>query len=107
MSNQKYEKLMQLLEGYFHQDWKHLYASPDDAIQAFRKEANADQLREVSAELNEAISVVRTMDNNDALVFLWKQLGCYYYPKADGTTVAEWLEHVRDQLGCGKKKGAG
>jgi hypothetical protein len=98
MNTKNFPNLVQFLGGYFHQDFIDDYGTPDNAIKAFLSENSPETVQAVCRELDEVIPLVEQMDNpND---FLYRVIGCFYYPQADGFTVVEWLRHVRQQLGC-------
>lgn len=88
--------LEQFLGGYFHQDFVLDYGDPDHAIAAFLAEATPESVQAVCSELDQLIPLVEHKDDPEKL--LWQVLGCYYYPKADGLSVADWLKHVRSKL---------
>lgn len=98
MNDNNYPALEQFLGGYFHQDFSLDYGNPDGAIAAFLNEASQESIRTTCSELEQVIPLIEGMDDPEK--FLWQVLGCYYLPKADGLTVADWLKHVHKKL-CG------
>lgn len=98
MSDEKYQILKQLFGGYLHQDWSTEFSAAIDAIKAFKQREPKDIVRKACNELNEIIPLIITM--RDPERFLHEILWCEYDPRADGLTVAQWLQQVRDILGC-------
>jgi hypothetical protein len=96
MSTQPYPDLQQFLGCYFHQDFLMEYASPDAAITAFISDEPEEFVRAACRELGQVIPVVEQLDDPER--FLLETLGCWYYPKAQGSTVVEWLKHVHVRL---------
>ncbi|WP_368665195.1 contact-dependent growth inhibition system immunity protein [Pseudomonas sp. R16(2017)] len=47
----KFPALLQLLGGYFHEDWKHDHKTEDEAIQQFLKHSTKETKQKVSKEL--------------------------------------------------------
>jgi hypothetical protein len=95
-NEQQYKHLRHLLGAYLHQDWSAEFSSPDDAIDAFREKEPLECVRGVCTELEDVIPLIESM--HDPETFLWQVLWCYYYPKADGLKVADWLRHVHKRL---------
>jgi hypothetical protein len=96
MSEDKYKCLRHLLGSYLHQDWKLEFPTPCDAIAAFREKEPTECVQGACKELEEVIPFVERMQ--DADTFLWQDLWCYYSPKTDGLSVADWFRQVRDKL---------
>lgn len=69
-----YPVLGALLGGYLHQDWDLDYATADDAILAFARDAPADVSR-ACAELARLIAVVDGMTGQEAMDFLMRAFG--------------------------------
>jgi hypothetical protein len=98
MNGNSYPALAQFLGGYFHQDFLLDYGNPDGAIAAFVTGEPPESIHAACNELEQVIPLIEWMDDPEK--FLWRVLGCYYLPKADGLTVADWLKHVHKKL-CG------
>jgi len=98
MSEEQYRNLRHLLGGYLHQDWHNEFSSPDDAIAAFKAREPQKSIERACNELQKIIPQLAQMPDPER--FLCDVLWCYYYPKADGLTVADWLEQVRKKLEC-------
>ena len=93
MNDHNYPALTQFLGAYLHQDFMLEYGSPDEAISAFISSESPESIHAACNELEQVISHVEGLDDPEN--FLWRVLGCYYMPKADGVTVADWLKLVR------------
>lgn len=98
MSEDKYKNLRHLLGSYLHQDWMLEFQNPFDAIAAFREQEPTESVQAACRELEEVIPLVEGMQ--DAETFLWQVLSCYYSPRTDGLSVADWFRLVRNKL-CG------
>lgn len=94
--NEEQYKNVRRLGAYLHQDWRDEFLTPDDAIAAFRADTPKEDIQAVCDELKAIIPQVARMPDPDR--FLWDVLWCYYDPKADGLTIADWLEQVRKKL---------
>jgi CdiI immunity protein len=91
-----YPALTQLLAGYYHQDWREDHASPDDALQAFVRDASAETVAAAAAEIDGLLSAGYDAAALDQL--LVDGFDCNYVPDTDGLTSAAWLTQMRDSL---------
>lgn len=90
------EKLIQFLAGYFNEDW-HLEAdSPEQVLSAFRKERAGPELHELSRII--VAYVDEHPDDGELDEALFRELDCYYSPRADGISSRAWLLGVADQF---------
>jgi len=89
-------KLQQFAGGYFHEDYKVEFPSPDAAVGAFVTEFSEET---VAAVLSEIDDLLASSMSEAELYQLWiNQLGAAYDPSADGITYRDWFAHVRDLL---------
>lgn len=88
-----------LLGGYLHQDWDLDYATADEAVLAFARDAPTKVSR-ACTELARLILVINGMTGQEAMDFLMREFGLYYYPPVRGETYAEWLRRIQRLLGC-------
>jgi hypothetical protein len=95
MNEEQFQNVRRL-GAYLHQDWRDEYSTADDAIAAFKADSSDEAIRAVRVELQAIIPQIAKMPDPER--FLCDILWCCYYPKADGLTVLEWLEHVREKL---------
>jgi hypothetical protein len=91
-----YPGLTQLLAGYYHQDWREDHASPDDALQAFIRDASAETVAAAASDIDRLLGA----GYDDAAVnqLLVDGFDCNYVPENDGLTSAAWLTRMRDSL---------
>lgn len=89
--------LRQFFAGFFHQDWRVEADTPDQVISNY---ANQLTDRSTLGELSEAIAafIADHPDEDDLANALFRQLGCYYAPKAIGESTKQWLLHVAEKL---------
>lgn len=96
MKNGKLTDLESFLGGYFHEDWRLESDSPDDAIARFLAGEPGAGLRErIVAQIDEYLATKAAAGIEEGL---FKDLGCYYLPSADGMSAGAWLEHVANRL---------
>lgn len=95
-NDQQYGNLKHLLGAYLHQDWYDEFPTPDDAIAAFKSKEPLECVQGACRDLSDVIPHIEKMQDPDT--FLWQVLLCYYSPKADGLTVADWLKHVHKKV---------
>jgi CdiI immunity protein len=96
MIQEDFPALEQFLGGYFHQDFLLDFATVDDVVAAFANEETHKSIRAVCDELDSAL-VLLDVGREKPERFL-QRLGCYYNPAADGLTVNDWLNRVRQTL---------
>ena len=91
------ERLHQFFAGYFHEDWPLEADSPDGVVSAFvRQRGDARELEQLSSSI---MAFVDDHPNDDELgEALFKELGCYYSPIADGISTRSWLLGVAAKL---------
>jgi len=92
----RYYTLMNVLGGYFHQDWKLEAASPEAVIQHILEDVPHETIAEAASELRGLLR--ETMDENALEAFMMNPLGVCYDPGADGKSMRQWLEEVLEQL---------
>lgn len=87
------EKMMQFFGAYFHQDWRADLLDPDDTVRLFVSDGfSKNELK----HLVESIEKYAATKESDAAAEegLFRELGCYYIPSADGIGARAWLQHV-------------
>ena len=90
--------LWDFFASYFHQDWMLDDATADDVVARFLADINHDAT--VRAQLAGAIRafIARFTDDNALRDALYRELGAFYDPRADGLSGREWLQRVADQI---------
>ena len=91
-----YPALAQLFGGYFHQDWREDHASPDEALQAFSREASSETVTAAANDIDRLLSA--GFDDVALAQLVADGLDCNYVAEADGITAPAWLASVRDSL---------
>src|SRR5947209_3181712 len=91
MNKTRFPELEQFLGCYFHQDWVDDYPTAEAAIEAYLTESSEDNVRAVCEELNQALN------SQDSPAFLL-EMGCYYNPRAEGISEAQWLKKIHKEL---------
>lgn len=91
------ERLYQFFAGYFHEDWSVEADSPDQVLSAFvRQRGGGCDLEELSRSI---VAFVREYPKDDEIdEALFKELGCYYSPRAEGILTRSWLLSVAAKL---------
>ena len=91
-----------LFSGYFHEDWEVDAHEPSEVIANFLAEGcSAEELDGLSSNIR--VFVGQYDNDADLEDALFRELGCYYQPSADGVSAKTWLEHVALEL-AGKSK---
>ena len=90
-----FEKLGNLLGGYFHQDWTLESSSADEVIEQFIHDQGPDRCHAVAQEIDQ---LLKTKTSESALKETLRSLGSAYNFAADGFSASEWLRHVRSKL---------
>lgn len=95
------ESLFQFFAGFFHQDWRVEAETPDQVISQFASQQSDPS---TLAELSDSIIafIADHPDEDDLANALFRELGCYYSPKAIGKSTKDWLQHVAKALLAGK-----
>ena len=99
ITNAQREALFQFFGGYFHEDFLMEFDSPEGAVSAFvRQRGPGVDLR----ELGRAITMfIDEHPNDDELEgALFKELGCYYLPRADGISPRAWMLGIAARFGA-------
>ena len=95
MIDNKYPALRQLFSGYLHQDWSEEFGSPDMAIDAFAESEPTESIKKAMQELK--IIIDSDYRDNEVLNLL-NELGCYYEPTVDYTSVMSWIKDIKKKL---------
>ncbi len=86
----------QLLGGYLHQDRPMDYTTVWDAVEDFCAREGTARARQARIELNELIAEGHTEHELRKLV--GDDLGCSYWPPADGSTFGKWRDALQARL---------
>jgi phenylalanyl-tRNA synthetase beta subunit len=95
-ADRAFPALYQLLAGYFHQDWRDEFASPEAAVRSFAAEAPPAAVDAAVAELDRLLGW--ELDEAALTRLLWDGFGCDYVPQSDETAPSRWLATVRAAL---------
>ena len=87
--------LARLFRTYLHQDYDLRYASVEDALRAFRREATAAERARVVAEI---ASLLASYPDDGDLYGALRERGFVFYPPRDGETTRAWLSRAREIL---------
>jgi hypothetical protein len=89
--------MRQFFAGFFHQDWRVEADAPDQVISNYAAQLTD---RSTLVELSEAIAafIADHPAEDDLANALFRQLGCYYAPKAIGESTKQWLVHVAERF---------
>ena len=92
MSRVDVERLHQFFGAYFHEDWDLEAPDWDGLVKRFVKDHPEAK---TIAELSDLIDRYASQHDDEALGHLMlRELGCYYWPAADGLTTREWMHRV-------------
>jgi hypothetical protein len=85
--------------AYFHQDWHLDDRQPDDVVARFLATMRADESNEL-AKLADDLDAFAARFAVDAELegALYRELGCFYLPSADGVSAREWLKHITTRI---------
>lgn len=93
ITEQQRESLTQFFAAYFHQDWMAEADAPDKIVDEFlRDQTDGSELELLSRSI---IDFADSYPNEDELSeALFRQLRCYYSPRALGLSTRQWLLHT-------------
>ncbi len=89
-------QLAHLAQAYFHQDYDLEFATPNDVIEAYKRDEGQAAVAELVAQIGSILS--SPMSDSDVGNVWIRQLGAAYDPIRDGKGYREWLGLVRQQL---------
>lgn len=93
LKEENFIMLGQILGCYFHQDWANEFDNDSDAIATIVQEESKDRLKLCVSEIDLLLSKLYTDD--DLRKVMVDKIGCYFDPKASGSSYAEWIFKVR------------
>lgn len=96
MNDRERLELFKFFAGYFHEDWS-CDAETDSGIVATFRAASSGDERAHMADLIEAFADSYA-DDRALERALFKDLGCYYNPSADGRSARDWLQCISGQM---------
>jgi hypothetical protein len=96
MTDAETEILRQFFGAYFNQDWSLDASGPDDVIRQFIEDTGSASQAAGMAELIGRF--IAEASGTDLESRLFRDLGCFYMPSADGVEAADWLRHVSSLL---------
>ena len=91
---ENYPCLEQFFGSYFHQDWDIEHDEPSDVIRAYLENEPLEQIRKVGLELK---SLLSSCDDEELVRCLF-ELGCYYDPLDDFTSISVWLKLIYEDI---------
>jgi catechol 2,3-dioxygenase-like lactoylglutathione lyase family enzyme len=91
----EFPRLAHLLSAYFHQDWD-ADGTPDEVIETFIRDQWPYEIAALRLELTTLLG--GGLSDPDLERLYREELGAEFDPTADGISVREWLEHVRELL---------
>src|SRR5436305_509125 len=91
----EFPNLCRLCGAYFHQDWSLDDPTADAVVRRYMVDADPQAVQRVATEIIAFLLIEMTEDERkDNLI----DLGCDYYPPADGLTYSSWLQRVYHML---------
>ena len=90
-----YPNLDEFFGTYFHQDWREDSPTALGIIERYLAEWPPEEIREAAKELDRLLVEAPTEDEFADKV---RRLGCFYNPRADGSSYGEWLRQVYQLL---------
>lgn len=94
--NEKFSYLYTLFGAFFHQDWMVDYENEEMVIREYVTGGSAEEVGRTLEELDQFISLDLPVSELDKVMF--DDLGCYYKPEPDGSSMRDWLLWVRSTL---------
>lgn len=82
--------------AYFHQDWEDDASSPEEVVQNYLASASDVEIASLASEIERLLSGHMNEDQLDEMLF--RELGCFYSPTADGLTPTAWLNHLVERF---------
>ena len=90
MTNAGFNKARNFFSAYFHEDWAEDADTPEAVITGFGAEGwSSEELHELASEIENFCELY--VEHADLEAALFRELGCYYQPSADGMTAHAWL----------------
>lgn len=89
--------LRHFFAAYFHQDWRREAETPEQVISMYAADVNDPGTIDTLVEGIGAF-IADHPDEDDLANALFREMGCYYSPKALGQSTREWLLHVAATL---------
>jgi hypothetical protein len=96
MNKQTQQLLGNFFSAYFHEDWPCEAESPEAVIAGYIRTAEPSDVRSLGKAVRDYSQAFA--DDKELEEKLFKELGCYYRPSAEGVSVKAWLENVANQL---------
>ena len=81
--------------AHFHQDWPYEAANPEAIISRYAAAATPADVHSLAHAIQEYSNA---FTDRELEAKLFRELGCYYCPSADGLDAKAWLEQVATQL---------
>ena len=82
--------------AYFHEDWPCEAETPEVVVAGYVRTATPSDVRSLAEAIrNYSAEFANDMELEEKL---FKDLGCYYRPSAEGLSAKAWLESVANQL---------
>ena len=95
LANEERELLFQFFGAYFHEDFV-LEGKPQEIVERFIKDTAPDQRMAIGRAIVKYCDALPT--DSELREKLFRELGCYYDPTADGMSEREWLLGVAARL---------
>ena len=95
MTPNSYPDLVQFFGCYFHQDFLSEFDNAEGALNEFLAEEPNEWIRSTLAELD---LFFEHRPDEETAERLLSELGCVYFPPADGIAVLDWMHHLRNRL---------
>lgn len=97
MTRAGFDKARNFFSAYFHEDWAEEADTPEAVITGYLAEGwSSEEMHELASEIeNLGELYVEDADLEEAL---FRELGCYYQPSADGMSAHAWLSALSRAL---------
>lgn len=89
-----FETLTYLAQGYFHQDYDLLAATPSDLVRVFVAKEDAETVEELSRDLDQLLA---TDPSEEEIRTLWLDIArSSYDPVTHGSSFLGWVREIRE-----------
>lgn len=98
-TRERTERLKSFFAAYFHQDWMEDAERPEEVVEQYLATAIPDEAARLAEDIRAFLE--SCSDEAELRDRLFRELGCYYDPTADGVAARDWLLQIVSALSGG------